>query len=73
MNIVYKKDYPFYYVAKRASDLIVTGKKVHQRLTCGGCKRSIILNETNVFYEMYFCECGANTNIKINGCNFRSE
>ncbi len=65
------KLYPFDDVAKTANDAIIAGATVHQQFLCSHCGTKQTIADPNVFHYSGICEeCGKETDIKKNGCNY---
>lgn len=64
-------DFPFDATARAAEAATKAGHTVHQKYTCTGCRRRLIIEEPNRFFEYGHCDkCGSTTNIRARGCNY---
>ena len=65
------KLYPFAEVAANADRQIQSGATIYQQWLCAHCGAKQIMENPNVFHKAGKCEeCGKETNIVNNGCNF---
>ena len=61
----------FYEVAAHATEIIKKGGTVYQQFNCAGCWAKQTMPYPNKFYKLGLCqECGFETNIERDGCNF---
>lgn len=64
-------DHPFYEVAASAEDVIDRGGIVFQKWTCSRCEQRLTMEIPNTFHKIGYCfECGAESDIVAQGCNF---
>lgn len=62
---------PFYEVVTHAEEVIKKGGTVYQQFNCAGCGAKQTMDDPNKFYKLGLCqECGHETNIERDGCNF---
>jgi len=65
------KLYPFSEVAVNAERQIAAGATIYQQWQCASCGVKQTMPDPNAFYTKGKCEeCGKETNIANNGCNF---
>jgi transcription elongation factor Elf1 len=65
------KLHPWGEVIEAAKVFIEQGHEVHQQFNCEHCGVKQTMAEPNKFYMLGTCEeCGKQTNIRMNGCNY---
>lgn len=65
------KLHPFYEVASEAMKWVNKGGRVYQQFNCAHCGAKQTMDNPNVFYKAGICEeCGKETNIEKDGCNY---
>lgn len=65
------KLYPFDEVAREASKHVQAGHSVFQQFNCAHCGAKQTIDDANKFYTIGECEeCGGETDIKKDGCNY---
>ena len=65
------KLHPFDEVAHEADLRVQRGHKVFQQFNCAHCGTKQTIEEANRFYTHGICEeCGKDTDIKKDGCNY---
>jgi hypothetical protein len=63
--------HPFDEVAKNAESKMREGWTIHQQFNCEHCGEKQTIAEENQFFTRGRCEeCGKETDIRKNGCNF---
>jgi transcription elongation factor Elf1 len=63
--------HPFDEVAANAESKMREGWTIHQQFNCAHCGAKQTIAEENQFFTHGRCEeCGQETNIKKDGCNF---
>jgi zona occludens toxin (predicted ATPase) len=63
--------HPFDEVAENAHRKMLEGWTIHQQFNCAHCGVKQTIAEKNRFFTRGKCEeCGKETNLKKNGCNF---
>lgn len=64
-------DYPLHEVAKGAEKKMEEGWTVFQKFSCRSCGSRQTMGTPNQFFTKGTCqECGAVTDIRIQGCNY---
>jgi transcription elongation factor Elf1 len=64
-------DHPFYDAAKEAQAWMKMGHTIHQKFTCARCGVRQTISEPNKFFTKGVCEeCGHETDIEAQGCNY---
>jgi hypothetical protein len=65
------KLHPFEECVQTATPLMEAGHKIHQQFNCEHCGIKQTMDLPNKFYYIGTCEeCGKNTDIRKNGCNY---
>jgi transcription elongation factor Elf1 len=63
--------HPFDEVAANAESKMREGWEIHQQFNCEHCGAKQTIDEKNQFFTRGRCEeCGKETDIRKNGCNF---
>lgn len=64
-------DHPFEEVAETANARIKEGWTIFQKFTCQNCRRRITIGVPNAFFAIGHCEeCGHDSDLMENGCNY---
>lgn len=65
------KLYPFDEVCRAADKHVQMGRKVFQQFNCAHCGTKQTIDDANHFYTHGICEeCGKDTDLKKDGCNY---
>jgi hypothetical protein len=65
------KLHPFTECTKEAFVWFERGATIYQQFNCEHCGAKQTMDTPNTFFELGTCEeCGKETNIKKNGCNY---
>jgi hypothetical protein len=65
------KLHPFDECVQKATELMERGANIYQQFNCAQCGAKQTMDKPNAFYTHGICDkCGAQTDIKTNGCNY---
>ena len=65
------KLHPFNDCVRAATPMMESGASVYQQFTCASCRKKQTMDLPNTFFEKGICEeCGHETDIKADGCNY---
>lgn len=68
------KLHPFADVVREAQKWMNRGATIFQQFNCAHCGRKQTMSDANVMFELGTCEeCGKETNIKADGCNYMAQ